>query len=555
MRQVVEKRLAAIVEQDKLTREIQWQRQLVSTVMQYAWTGRFDEARQVAKHPALSAELQTELLAKIELVQMEQQPPIAGQPATPASNQSHRPATASGRDVPGISGYTSGRVLPYTAVSLGQQCPTPDAKPSAKPSKPAAQSTATAKRTTSEIPALVPALSQNLASRLVRLSQMPAAIQTPAQFAGIVSQLRVAPAAQPANPETRLVAQAQQLAPVTQTVTQPITQPVASRQQVALASPTAERLAASQATSQATNQATSQASTQILTQTSTGLPGFWSLDQILGAAIDQSLEQFSFGLPDWIAKPLSASWWSSPIAQSSPAAERIASLNLEPLEQSLTDPQRGSSIQLGREQLGRDMRKLSSLTLPALAKPAPLQATAPAQPVLYNAAALLAMNCTQSSLTHYSGDQMIDPASSKQMGWVNLSFPLPVAAVLTSAFGWRIHPISGTLSFHTGMDLGAPMGTPVLAAATGRVVAADEMGGYGLTVVVEASNQRNLYAHLSGIAVQPGAQVQQGTILGWVGSTGNSTGPHLHFESQVATSSGWTTVDPIASATLAAVQP
>jgi murein DD-endopeptidase MepM/ murein hydrolase activator NlpD len=97
------------------------------------------------------------------------------------------------------------------------------------------------------------------------------------------------------------------------------------------------------------------------------------------------------------------------------------------------------------------------------------------------------------------------------------------------------------------------MGTPVLAALSGRVVVADYMGGYGMAVVVEndTNHERNLYGHLSGIAVQPGMRIKQGAILGWVGSTGNSTGPHLHFESQIRTENGWTAVDPLASAAVA----
>jgi murein DD-endopeptidase MepM/ murein hydrolase activator NlpD len=296
------------------------------------------------------------------------------------------------------------------------------------------------------------------------------------------------------------------------------------------------------------------------------MPAVWNLDQLLDNALDQSLgqfgEQFSF-LPDWFSAPLQSNWhlWIQPsstqpsLTQPNPdqsAIAQSAQSALLPLEQALAAPQ-----------LGRDMRKLPSLAQPSLSLPTiPAQPVAtaaalktlktPAKPVLYDTTALLAMNCTQDQLTHYSGDSVIDPASAKRMGWINLLFPLPIAAVLTSAFGWRVHPISGALSFHTGLDMGAPMGTPVLAAAAGRVMVADQMGGYGLAVVVEAGNQRNLYGHLSGIAVQPGTQVAQGTILGWVGSTGNSTGPHLHFESQVATSNGWTAVNPIATATLAA---
>ena len=127
-----------------------------------------------------------------------------------------------------------------------------------------------------------------------------------------------------------------------------------------------------------------------------------------------------------------------------------------------------------------------------------------------------------------------------------LLFPLSIPAAITSAFGWRTHPISGDYRMHTGTDIAAPMGTPVLAAYIGRVAYADYMGGYGLTVVVrhtEEGNQESRYAHLSQIFVQPGEVVQQGEIIGLVGSTGNSTGPHLHFEWRHLMPNGWVPVD------------
>jgi murein DD-endopeptidase MepM/ murein hydrolase activator NlpD len=128
---------------------------------------------------------------------------------------------------------------------------------------------------------------------------------------------------------------------------------------------------------------------------------------------------------------------------------------------------------------------------------------------------------------------------------LSLLFPLPIPTVITSAFGWRIHPISGDRRFHSGTDLGAPMGTPVLAAYAGRVAVADFLGGYGLTVAIDhkKGDQQTLYAHLSEIFVRPGEWVPQGTVIGRVGSTGNSTGPHLHFELREATADGWVALD------------
>ncbi|MFB2923615.1 peptidoglycan DD-metalloendopeptidase family protein [Aerosakkonema funiforme] len=127
-----------------------------------------------------------------------------------------------------------------------------------------------------------------------------------------------------------------------------------------------------------------------------------------------------------------------------------------------------------------------------------------------------------------------------------IAFPLAVPAQITSLFGWRINPISGDRRFHAGTDLGAPMGTPVLAAHAGRVAIADFLGGYGLSVILRHKNdsQETRYGHLSEILVNPGEWVQQGSAIGLVGSTGNSTGPHLHFEVREKTSEGWIAMDP-----------
>lgn len=128
---------------------------------------------------------------------------------------------------------------------------------------------------------------------------------------------------------------------------------------------------------------------------------------------------------------------------------------------------------------------------------------------------------------------------------LDFAYPLTTPAPVTSLFGWRIHPISGSSRFHRGIDLGAPYGTPVVAAKTGRVEMAGDMSGYGLTVMLRhTTSQQTLYAHLSQIYVKPGEMVKKGQLLGLVGSTGNSTGPHLHFELHQLTSEGWTALDP-----------
>lgn len=109
-------------------------------------------------------------------------------------------------------------------------------------------------------------------------------------------------------------------------------------------------------------------------------------------------------------------------------------------------------------------------------------------------------------------------------------FTYPVAGRLSSAFGWRNIAVNGN-RFHGGIDLAAHAGTPVVAARDGRVTRAGWWGTYGYAVVVDhGDGSETRYAHLSRVDVAAGATVRQGDVLGAVGSTGASTGPHLHFE-------------------------
>jgi murein DD-endopeptidase MepM/ murein hydrolase activator NlpD len=105
---------------------------------------------------------------------------------------------------------------------------------------------------------------------------------------------------------------------------------------------------------------------------------------------------------------------------------------------------------------------------------------------------------------------------------------------ISSPFGPRLHPIFGTVRMHNGTDLDAAMGTPIRASASGEVVVAGWQGGYGFTVVIDHGNGlATLYAHQSSIIVLEGQQVEMGDTIGLVGSTGWSTGPHLHWEVRV----------------------
>ena len=131
------------------------------------------------------------------------------------------------------------------------------------------------------------------------------------------------------------------------------------------------------------------------------------------------------------------------------------------------------------------------------------------------------------------GGQIINPDTD----WVPtgaLAWPLPQSFTITSHFGYREDPFTGEIEYHNGTDIAAPAGTPILAAASGTVTIAngiDSWGGsYGYHIKVDHGNGlETLYAHCSSICVIPGQQVQQGEVIGFVGSTGNSTGNHLHL--------------------------
>jgi murein DD-endopeptidase MepM/ murein hydrolase activator NlpD len=112
----------------------------------------------------------------------------------------------------------------------------------------------------------------------------------------------------------------------------------------------------------------------------------------------------------------------------------------------------------------------------------------------------------------------------------NLGRPLGNYNV-SSGYGQRQHPITGGLKFHTGIDLAVAEGTPIYATHSGVVQTSGVQGGYGNLVVLGGANGlQTYYAHQSRMAVKVGEYIQQGQLVGYVGSTGMSTGPHLHYE-------------------------
>lgn len=111
------------------------------------------------------------------------------------------------------------------------------------------------------------------------------------------------------------------------------------------------------------------------------------------------------------------------------------------------------------------------------------------------------------------------------------AFIWPVNGVITSPYGYRTHPIFGTTIYHSGIDIGVDYGTPVHAADSGVVVEAGWISGYGYAVVIDHGNGLStLYGHNESLNVSSGQSVSQGQVIAYAGSTGNSTGPHVHFE-------------------------
>ena len=140
-------------------------------------------------------------------------------------------------------------------------------------------------------------------------------------------------------------------------------------------------------------------------------------------------------------------------------------------------------------------------------------------------AAAAAAAAAQSSSGQGASDNWVQ--GTGQLGW-------PVSGEITSPYGYRVHPIWGTTIYHSGIDIGVDEGTPVHAADGGVVVWSGWMGGYGYAVVIDHGNGLStLYGHNSELAVDEGQSVAKGQVISYAGSTGNSTGPHVHFEVRV----------------------
>ena len=128
-------------------------------------------------------------------------------------------------------------------------------------------------------------------------------------------------------------------------------------------------------------------------------------------------------------------------------------------------------------------------------------------------------------------------ASKPQLSFSGFACPLKSYSRISSEYGWRKNPVSGVNKLHAGIDFAAAGGTPIYAAASGYVqVAGWSTGGYGNYVIIyhgkmsDGNTYSTLYAHMRSVATSAGKYVKQGELIGYVGTTGNSTGHHLHLE-------------------------
>lgn len=128
--------------------------------------------------------------------------------------------------------------------------------------------------------------------------------------------------------------------------------------------------------------------------------------------------------------------------------------------------------------------------------------------------------------------QMSDKVEHLHKSWEQRPSIMPVAGNVTSCFGYRPDPVTGEIAFHDGYDIANEIGTPVYAPADGIVKATGYIQDYGISVVIEHSENglETIFAHLSNYVVYPNRCVKRGDLLGYIGNSGKSTGPHLHYE-------------------------
>ena len=572
-RQSIANKLAALVNRDRPALASQLQNNLVALAIYYAQIGEFKDARQVAHHPSLPIEVQTAVLAEIDQIValLGEQPggqPIgtaqlgaqAGQGATDSKTPTDPSKTAAG-----ATGTAAIPTEPLTIATAVNSQALADPGYQTVPAAPELLQPYLSDRClnpnviqAAAVPA-VPAISAATGSKPIAVAQptrsspfLPIGQHVAAQLK-TVSVAANSPTGQLAQPKPEAIAPAVQ---VSQTVLVSRTAPIRSTAEPAAkpSAPIAQLETSQNSASLAESPLSKSIAPAALNPLGVTLP----------KTIDSTVSSWFYGAASYGAASLPIATLA-PLSTLAPISALIDSTKATPpIDNSLLpeDSYTPTQVRINMSALPKFIkltREATKSTLFPVASPAvsavPVAKSIAANPTASQTAdywRTIATNCGGLQSSDVQGYAM-SPAANRKLAGSGMVFPLPMLVPITSGFGWRIHPISGDRRFHTGLDLGAPYGTPVLSAMAGRVVQAGEMGGYGLAVVVQATSgqQENLYGHLSAIAVKPGDQVAQGGILGLVGSTGNSTGPHLHFETLLPTTEGWTAVDPLAAAALA----
>ena len=183
-------------------------------------------------------------------------------------------------------------------------------------------------------------------------------------------------------------------------------------------------------------------------------------------------------------------------------------------------------LQLFQQQTDRFRTVLSTGTNPEDVRDNAQRAVTYCEQWVKDASLEVGAQSPEDSTRHYDCQE-----EAAQLASTPLSFAVPVSGVVTSRFGERTDPFNEDSAYHTGLDIGADSGTPIAAAADGEVIFAGELGGYGNAVKIRHSNGYvTLYGHCSELYVTAGDQVAAGDRIAAVGSTGRSTGPHVHFE-------------------------
>jgi murein DD-endopeptidase MepM/ murein hydrolase activator NlpD len=138
---------------------------------------------------------------------------------------------------------------------------------------------------------------------------------------------------------------------------------------------------------------------------------------------------------------------------------------------------------------------------------------------------------TEARLEEVRQQELMHVIRSNQDLWAATPSIWPVQGWVSSPFGARTSPFTGKREFHKGLDISAPNGTPIYAPAKGNVIFTGRDGGYGLSMMIDhGSGIKTRYAHLHSIAIKRGQKVTRGELIAYVGNTGRSTGPHLHYE-------------------------